>query len=123
MIDGKMPPETIAAYEAAVRDLSARLESEYGRGTDRRYQEGKARINEMEKATNLLKTLKIQPVMAELDRYAGTTVNDLRLFMRAHNLRFALGRLRRRAAALPRTLRGAGPGRDIVTDRGEGRER
>jgi hypothetical protein len=123
MIDGKMLPETIAAYEAAVRELSARLEDEYGRSTDRRYQEGKSRINEMEKATMLLKTLQIQPVMAELDRYAGTTVNDLRLFMRAHNLRFAQAESAEERRLFPELYAALVQVRDIVTDPGKGQEK
>src|SRR5438270_834920 len=35
------------------------------------------------------KTYKMQRVLADLDRYAGTTLDDLRVFMQAHNLRFA----------------------------------
>lgn len=89
MIDGKICDETIANYERAVRALSEKLQGQYGQSTDRRYTEAQTRLNEMAKATNLMKTAKIQPVMAELDRYTGTTVNDLRKFMQAHNLKFA----------------------------------
>jgi hypothetical protein len=77
----------------------------------------------MEKATNLLKTLKIQPVMAELDRYAGTTVNDLRLFMRAHNLRFAAADSADERRLFPELYAALIQVRDIVTDEGKGREK
>ena len=89
MIEGKIDDETIEDYRVAVSDLSKKLQRQYGSSTDRRYTEAQTRLNEMTKATNLLKTTKIQPVMAELDRYTGATVNDLRKFMQAHNLKFA----------------------------------
>lgn len=90
MIDGRILNEAIAAYEEAVNDLTKKLERDPdARPPDRRYTEAKTRLNEMAKATTLLKTTKIQPVMADLDRYTGRTVNDLREFMQAHNLRFA----------------------------------
>jgi hypothetical protein len=89
MIDGKVALATMAAYNTAVSALSKKLQAEHGMKIGLLYTEAKTRINEMEKASRLLSTQKMQPVMAELDRYTGKTVNDLRLFMLAHNLRFA----------------------------------
>ena len=89
MIDGQVMTETIKAYEKVVWDLREKLQREYGANTDRLYTEAMTRVNEMSKATEVLKTLKMQRVMADLDRYTGKTVNDLRKFMQAHNLRFA----------------------------------
>jgi hypothetical protein len=89
MIDGKVLPEAIEEYKAAVDGLSNKLESELGQSTDRLYTEAKVRINEMRRALDLLKTQKIQPIMADLDRYTGKTVDDLRRFMLEHNLKFA----------------------------------
>ena len=37
----------------------------------------------------MLKTFAIEKALGDLDRYAGTTLNDLRVFMRNHNLQFA----------------------------------
>ncbi len=119
MIDKNMPIEVIKAYEAAVWGLTNKLEREYGRSTDRPYQEVKDRIREMEKATLLLKTHKIQPVMADLDRYAGTTVNDLRLFMNAHNLRFALAESADERQMYPELHAALVQVRDLVTDQGK----
>ena len=89
MIDGKVNEETIKAYDDAVAALSKKLQARFGMKTDLLYTDANRRVHEMEKASRLLKTLKMQPVMAELDRYTGQTVNDLRLFMLAHNLLFA----------------------------------
>ena len=91
MIDGKVYEETITEYDDAVKALSNKLQSRFGMKTnDRLYTDANLRLQEIKKASNLLKTVKMQPVMAELDRYTGKTVNDLRLFMLAHNLRFAV---------------------------------
>jgi hypothetical protein len=89
MIDGKVYEETIKAYDDAVTALSNKLQARFRMSTDPLYQDANIRLNEMKKASKLLKTTKMQPVMAELDRYTGKTVNDLRLFMLAHNLLFA----------------------------------
>ena len=37
----------------------------------------------------LLKTAKIERAIGEIDKYSGTTINDLKMFMQSHNLRFA----------------------------------
>ena len=91
MIDGKVYEQTITEYEDAVKALSTKLQTRFGlRTNDRLYTDANLRLQEIKKATNLIKTVKMQPVMADLDRYTGKTVNDLRLFMLAHNLRFAV---------------------------------
>ncbi len=89
MIDGKVLPQTIKEYNNAVADLRTQLESEYGESNDIRVREARTRLREMERATDLMKTTKSQSVMAEMDRYNGKTVNDLRKFMLEHNLKFA----------------------------------
>ena len=91
MIDGKVYEETINQYDDAVKALTTKLEARFGLKTnDRLYTDANLRLQEIKKASNLIKTVKMQPVMADLDRYTGKTVNDLRLFMLAHNLRFAV---------------------------------
>ena len=43
----------------------------------------------MRKTTEVFMIQKMQPIFAEIDNYSGTTVDDLRLFMRRHSLTFA----------------------------------
>ena len=43
----------------------------------------------MKATVEMLKTQAIELALGELDRYAGTTVNDLRVFMLRHKLQFA----------------------------------
>jgi hypothetical protein len=49
----------------------------------------------------MLKTYKIQPALVDLDQYHGTTVNDLRIFMRSHHLQFADARNKEELALFP----------------------
>jgi hypothetical protein len=51
--------------------------------------EAKQRVDELYASVELLKKHKVQMAITELDRYSGTTVNDLRIFMQRHNLLFA----------------------------------
>ena len=89
MIDGKVLKTTIDAYDAAVEALGKKLIAVSGSTNNVVYQEANFRVQEMRRASKMIGTLKMQPVMAELDRYTGKNVNDLRQFMMAHNLRFA----------------------------------
>jgi hypothetical protein len=88
-IEGKMTIPTIEAVEAAVVDLARKLDQVVGPSRDRLYIEAKGRVDELRKVVRLLKTHKVELALIDIDRYAGTTVNDLRLFMQRHNLQFA----------------------------------
>jgi hypothetical protein len=89
MIDGKILPETIEEYKAAVWDLRNQLNREAGEKNDKAVREARTRLLEMDEVVKLMQTTKSQAVLAGLDRYNGTTVNDLRRFMLEHNLKFA----------------------------------
>src|SRR5204863_7862989 len=52
------------------------------------YNEAASRIRELRATTELLKRLKIQLVLGEIQKYSGTTVNDLRKFMQKNALSF-----------------------------------
>ena len=51
--------------------------------------EAKVHVSNMRKTTEVFMIQKMQPIFAEIDNYSGTTVDDLRLFMRRHSLTFA----------------------------------
>ena len=55
----------------------------------REYSEGKEQLDKMRGAARLFMTDQLQPVFKDIDTYAGTTVDDLRLFMRRHKLMIA----------------------------------
>jgi hypothetical protein len=86
---GAMQMEAIKAVQKAVDNLEYRLEKVVGRIPDKLYFEARDRLKEMMSTVEMLKTHAIEQALGELDRYAGTTVNDLRVFMRKHNLQFA----------------------------------
>jgi hypothetical protein len=86
---GAMHLDAIQAVRKAVDNLEYKLEKVVGRIPDRLYFEARDRLKEMNETVEMLKTHAVEQALGELDRYAGTTVNDLRVFMRKHNLQFA----------------------------------
>lgn len=86
-----------AAQIAAIDKLSGKVEyleevlrqAFAGRPQDRRNLEGSRRIQELKRTVEMLKTHKVQVALKDLDQYAGTTVNDLRAYMRDHEIQFA----------------------------------
>jgi hypothetical protein len=88
-IEGKMQLATIDELEARANDLLLRLNEVVGPSSDRLYIEARDRVKELKGHVRLLKTAKIQPAIGEIETYSGTTVNDLKIFMQKHNLRFA----------------------------------
>jgi hypothetical protein len=98
-IDGKMQMSAIKEVEDRADDLFSRLDQVVGRINDSLYIEARDRLKELKTTVELLKKEQIERAIGEIDKYSGTTVNELKAFMQRHNLRFA-------AAATPeeRTL-------------------
>jgi hypothetical protein len=88
-IDGKMQIAAIDEVEAKADDLFRRLDEVVTPSSDRLYIEAKERLRELKGTVRLLKTAKIERAIGEIDKYSGTTINDLKVFMQSHNLRFA----------------------------------
>jgi hypothetical protein len=88
-IDGKLTKPAIDDVQTAVNDLWRKLNDVEHPSRDTLYIEAKQRLEELEKVVETLKIQKVGQALGELDRYSGTTVNDLRLFMHRHNLEFA----------------------------------
>ncbi len=86
---GSLQLGTIQTLVDAVDGLETRLEQVVGKSSDRLYLEARDRIKEMRETVEMLKSTDIEQALGELDRYAGTTVNDLRVFMQRHGLQFA----------------------------------
>ncbi len=80
---------TIQALQEAVDGLETRLDLVVGKSNDRLYLEARDRLKEMKDTVEMLKFTDIEVALGELDRYAGTTVDDLRVFMLRHGLQFA----------------------------------
>jgi len=88
-IDGKMQNSTIDDLEAKADDLFLKLNEVIPPSNDRFYIEAKERLTELKASVRLLKTAKIEQAIGEIDHYSGTTINDLKIFMMSHDLRFA----------------------------------
>ncbi len=87
-IEGKMSLDAIAKVEVAAEDLSRKLERVVPPSGERLFIESRDRIKELKETAGLLKSLKIQLALGELDRYSGTTVHDLKMFMEKYKLTF-----------------------------------
>jgi hypothetical protein len=88
-IAGKMSMEVIKGVKDAIENLSRSLDAAVAPGKDQLYRESKDRIKELRSMAKLLESTKIELALGEIDKYAGVTVNDLRIFMRDYKLRFA----------------------------------
>ena len=91
-IGGKMEDSLIAEVEQAVGDLEEKLRATpllLGPGRQSEASEARAQLDRLRKTAKLFMSLPIQHVLEEIDSYAGTTVDDFRLFMRRHKLTFA----------------------------------
>jgi hypothetical protein len=91
-INGKMQIPAIEAVDAKADDLFRRLDEVVGPRNDRLYTEATENLKELKTTVRMLKTGKIDRAIGEIDRYSGTTINELKSFMMNHNLRFAAGR-------------------------------
>ena len=91
-MENRMTDQTIKDIE----DAFDRLEDKFmrtGHVLDPRHQlefsEAKQQLDKMRRTPRLFQTASLQPIFKELDNYTGTTVDELKLFMRKHNLNFA----------------------------------
>ncbi len=88
-IEGKAQIATIEAIEKAVGDLAYRL-SEVVPADDQKLQsEALMRLAELKAVVGLFKRQTVQRALGDIDKYSGTSVNDLKNFMQKYNLRFA----------------------------------
>jgi len=88
-IEGKMSMEAIARVDDAIAALSRRLDALVPAADRDLYNPARAHLRELDQAFKQLKSHKVEAATAELDTYAGTTVDDLRMFMLRHKLGFA----------------------------------
>jgi hypothetical protein len=86
---GSMQLESIKAVQKTVDNLEYTLEKVVGKIPDTLFFEARERLKEMRETVEMLKFHATEQALGELDRYAGTTVNDLRVFMLRHKLQFA----------------------------------
>jgi hypothetical protein len=91
-LDGEMKQDAIVAVEKAVDDLEDTLKRDSFLADPRNqrlYSEANSQLDTLRRTERLFMTKQMQPVFADIDNYSGTTVDELRLFMRRHGLSFA----------------------------------
>jgi hypothetical protein len=88
-IDGKMQISAIEAVNTAVDELFHRLDTVVGRIRDPLFLEAKDRLTELRSTVRFFKKEMVERAIGDIDKYSGTTVNELRIFMQTHHLRFA----------------------------------
>jgi hypothetical protein len=88
-IEGKAQMSKIARIQRAVEALAIKLEREIDPEADQRaLGEAGLRLKDLRKTARQFETQGVQQALGEIDKYSGTTVNDLRIFMRKYNLTF-----------------------------------
>jgi hypothetical protein len=88
-VEGKAQMSKFARIQRAVEALSRKLEQEIDGDTDQRaMSEAALRLKDLRKTARQFETQGVQQALGEIDKYSGTTVNDLKIFMRKYNLTF-----------------------------------
>jgi hypothetical protein len=88
-IDGKAQMSKIARVQNAVEDLARKLEQVIDPKTDQRANsEAALQLKDLRNTARLFETQGVQQALGEIAKYSGTTVNDLKIFMRKYNLTF-----------------------------------
>ena len=89
-IEGKLSREAIRGVETAVYNLSVRLDQVIEPSRDKIYLEARNYMRRLESIKELFKHKEIEQILGEIDKYSGTTVQDLVAFMKRNNLRFGV---------------------------------
>jgi hypothetical protein len=89
-LEGKLSRQAIQAIETAVSNLSYTLDRVITPSRDKVYIEARNFVKQLEATTELFKRREIEQILGEIDKYSGTTVHDLVVFMKRNNLRFAV---------------------------------
>lgn len=89
-LDGKLSHGAILQVEQAVKELVLKLDQVNPPSRDKVYLEAKNYLKTLADAKEILKLQDIEKMLGEIDRYSGTTVYDLMIFMQKYNLRFGV---------------------------------
>lgn len=100
-IDGVLIPADVKAVQQKVEELAKRLDQVIKPSDDPIYVDSYNRVRELRSIAHSLAIHKVEVIVGDLERYAGTTVNDLRKFMQSHNLRFATAETKEERSLYP----------------------
>ena len=88
-IEGKVTPEVIDRVEHAIETLQFLLNANFKSHDKNNYFPAFNHLSDLRKIVEQLKSYKIEAIVADLDRYHGTTIADLVEFMNKHGVLFA----------------------------------
>ncbi|AGA24655.1 hypothetical protein [Singulisphaera acidiphila] len=101
-LDRKTTRDSLSALSVAVHDLAERLDQVISPEKETLYLEAKRFIRRLEASKEMMKRKDVELIIGELDRYSGTTVHDLVVFMQQYNLRFGVPEIGAERATYPK---------------------
>lgn len=101
-LDRKTTRDALLALDRAVRDLFEKLDEVIPAEKETLYLEAKRHLKRLEASQEMMKKKDIEMIIGEIDRYSGTTVHDLMVFMQKYNLRFAVPEIGDERATYPK---------------------
>jgi hypothetical protein len=101
-LDRKTTRDSLLALDRAVQDLFVRLDQVIPPEKETLYLEAKAFLKRLEASKEMMKKKDVEMIIGEIDRYSGTTIHDLMVFMQKYNLRFAAPEIGDERAAYPK---------------------
>ncbi len=123
MVNRDMPDHIIREYQQTIWALRTKVGAEPWAAGDPLRTEANLYLKTLDDTVNLLKLHQFHNALAELDNYGGTTVNDLRKFMKRHNLRFGQAESPDQRDLYPRLYELLVAVRESVLDRGRDRDK
>jgi len=87
-IEGKLSLRAVVQVQNAVVDLERKVDQEIPQSSRDLYVQAKNHLKKLAQIGQMFKSPVVESVLADVDKYPGTTVGDLLVFMQRHNLRF-----------------------------------
>ena len=87
---GKLMVEDVKAVVRAVQQLKEKLDQVHPPSRDKIYLDARNYLKQLEASAEMLKSHKIEQIICEIDKYSGTSLSDLLLFMQRNHLMFGV---------------------------------
>ncbi|MDR3634729.1 MAG: hypothetical protein P4L84_13075 [Isosphaeraceae bacterium] len=87
---GKLMVEDVRAVVKAVEELKQKLDQVHPPSRDKIYLDAKNYLKQLESSAEMLKSHKIEQIICEIDKYSGTSLSDLLVFMQRNHLMFGV---------------------------------
>jgi len=87
---GKLMVGDVKAVVEAVQILKEKLDQVHPPSRDKIYLDARNYLKQLEASAEMLKSHKIEQIICEIDKYSGTSLSDLLLFMQRNHLMFGV---------------------------------